>query len=101
METPKPKPRPKTRPRANTAPPKPRAPTPPKITFKYLGLLGPKNDKIAVFETGSEEEDPVLIRVGEVIEKKFRLLGFQYEAVLIGYVDERFKDQNTELEMEK
>ena len=63
-------------------------------------MLGPKDNKIAVFETGGEE-DPQLITVGEVIEKKFRLLGFQYESVLIGYVDDRFKNQSTELEMEK
>jgi hypothetical protein len=71
---------------------------PPTVSFKYLGFLGPKDDKIAVFEKGQELE---LVRVGEIVQKDFRLVDFKYEGVVIGYVDERFADQTTELRMSR
>jgi hypothetical protein len=67
---------------------------PPVVSFKYLGYLGPKDDKIAVFEKGDELK---LARVGEVVEEEFRLEEFKYEGVIMGYTDRRFKDQTTEL----
>jgi len=96
-ERPKPKPLP-PKPR-NTSPPKPRGPsgpTPPPITFRFIGILGPATAKIAVFE-GDEEEEMLLARSGEVVQKEFRLIEFKYESVIMGYVDERFKDKTTEL----
>jgi hypothetical protein len=69
---------------------------PPKIKFEFIGVLGPKDAKIAVFEQPGEEEI-LLARAGEVVERKFRLLEFKYEAVVMGYTDERFKDKTTEL----
>lgn len=80
------------------APPKPTLQRPPTISFKYLGYLGPKDDKIAVFEQGQELQ---LARVGEIVQKDFRLVDFKYEGVVIGYVDERFRDQTTELRMSR
>jgi hypothetical protein len=71
---------------------------PPAISFKYLGFLGPKDARIGVFEKNEELE---LVRVGEVLQKDFRLVGFGYESVMIGYVDDRFKDQTTELKMSR
>ena len=71
---------------------------PPTVAFKYLGFLGPKDDKIAVFENGQELQ---LARVGEIVQEEFRLVGFKYEGVVIGYVDERFADQKTELRMSR
>lgn len=79
-------------------PPQARGPRPPNVDFEYLGYLGPKDDKIAVFEKGEELEQA---RVGEVILEQFRLLEFKYEAVVIGYVDNRFRDQSTELKMSR
>jgi hypothetical protein len=69
---------------------------PPNINFKYLGYLGPKTDKIAVFEHG---EEMVLVREGEVVEKDFLLVEFKYESVVMGYVDTKFKGMTTELNM--
>jgi hypothetical protein len=84
------------------SPPKPRntAPKPPRVTFKYLGFLGPKEDKIAVFEKGQGDELE-LARIGEVIQGAFKLVGFGYESVELGYTDERFSDQTTELSMSR
>ena len=89
---PKPPPRPATRETAR------RTARPPTPSFKYLGFLGPKDDKIAVFEHGQELE---LVRVGEIVQKEFRLVDFKYEGVVIGYVDERFADQTTEIRMSR
>jgi hypothetical protein len=69
---------------------------PPNINFKYLGYLGPKNDKIAVFEQG---EEMMLARAGEVVEEDFRLIEFKYESVVMGYVDTKYRDMTTELNM--
>jgi len=51
-----------------------------------------------VFEQGQELQ---LARVGEIVQKDFRLVDFKYEGVVIGYVDERFRDQTTELRMSR
>jgi hypothetical protein len=74
--------------RANTGP------RPPAISFTYLGYLGPKENRIAVFEDG---QDVLLARAGEVVKDQFRVLDFGYETVTMGYVDQRFKDQTQEL----
>jgi len=71
---------------------------PPVVQFKYLGFLGPKDQKLAVFEKG---EDLTLAAVGDVLEEQFRLVSFKYEGVVIGYTDDRFKDQTTELQMSR
>jgi len=71
-----------------------RGPKPPAISFIYLGYLGPKNGKIAVFEDG---EQVMLARAGEVVKDHFRVVEFGFEAIVMGYVDERFKDQTSEL----
>jgi hypothetical protein len=73
---------------------------PPRVNFKYLGFLGPKNDRIAVFEKGQGDELE-LARIGEVIQGSFRLVGFGYESVELGYTDKRFSDQTTELDMSR
>jgi hypothetical protein len=73
----------------------PTGPTPPAINFTYLGYLGPKNGKIAVFEDGNQV---MLARTGDVVKDQFRVVEFGFEAVVMGYVDERFKDQTSELQ---
>ena len=60
--------------------------------------MGPKEAKIAVFETNDELE---LFRIGEVVRSQFRLVDFKYESVVIGYVDDRFKGMTTELEQSR
>jgi hypothetical protein len=69
-------------------------PKPPAINFSYLGYLGPKDQKIAVFEDGNQV---TLARAGDVVKDHFRVVEFGFEAVVMGYVDERFKDQTSEI----
>lgn len=86
--------RPTPPPRDPGPPPPPAAPRPPQPAFKYLGHLGPKDDQIAVFESG---ENMVLARTGDTVEGQFKVLNFKYEVVVLGYTDDRFRDQTTEL----
>jgi len=71
-------------------------PQPPSPDFDYVGFLGPKDDRIAVFMAGDE----VFVRqIGEIAKEKFVLREFRYEAVVLGFVDDRFKDKTTELKL--
>ncbi len=62
-------------------------PRPPSISFKYIGYLGPKDDRIAVFEQG---EELLLARIGETLQDDFKVREIEYEKVVIGYTDPRF-----------
>jgi len=73
-------------------------PRPPRISFLYLGYLGPKDSKMAVFEDG---EEIVLGRSGDVVFDQFRVVEFRYQKIVMGYVDEQFADQTTELKQRK
>ena len=77
-----------TQPRTDTGP------KPPGINFTYLGYMGPKDGKIAVFEEGNTV---MIARTGDVVKDQFRVVEFGFETVVMGYVDERFKDQTSEL----
>ena len=83
-----------TEPPRPVPPPKPQAPQP---RFQYLGSLGPKDAKLAVFETSNE--GVTIKRIGDTVEKDFRLVAFKHDAVVLGYSDKRWKDQTTELKM--
>ena len=78
--------------------PPPAEPQAPKPSFRYLAYLGPKEAKIAVFES-DEAEPPKLARIGDVIEKEFKLVEFKYDSVVMGYTDERWKGQTVELQL--
>ncbi len=97
--------------RRETQPP-PRAPQPvrqaperlPEPGFTYLGYLGPKDNKIAVFEKSAlgEDEDPLLLaRTGEVLEERFLLQEINFQSVVIGYTEDRYRGKTTELSMRK
>jgi hypothetical protein len=81
--------------RAAAKPPEPR---PPEIRFKYIGYLGPKGDKIAVFADG---DDMLLAREGEVVKEQFKVLDFKYESILMGYTDPLFESKTTEVSQEQ
>lgn len=75
----------------------PKAPTlrPPTPNFKYIGKMGPPSALIAALETTGD--DIVLAREGDVVQEDFRLLRFTYDSIVLGYTDERFKDETTEM----
>jgi len=73
-------------------------PTPPFPGFTYLGYLGPKDDRIAVFE-GEAEQGLMLARVGDVVAAEFRLLEFRFDSVVFGYTNQQFRGRTAELNL--
>jgi len=80
-------------------PAQPTGPRPPQPRFEYLGYLGPKDNLIAVFDRKSGEDPLLLARAGEVVEEEYLLKQINYHTVVLGYTDERFKNQTKELPM--
>lgn len=80
-------------PRPSGPPPEPPPPVP---GFVFLGYIGPKQDKIAIFEDG---EEIMLARVGEVVQSRFRVVDFKFQTVVLGYEEDRYKGRTTELKM--
>jgi hypothetical protein len=60
--------------------------------------MGPKDNKIAVLEQG---ESVVLAELGDVVDKKYKILEFKYEMLLLGYTDARWADETHELPMKR
>lgn len=82
-----------------TAPPppaEPPKPTPPRITYKFIGYLGPPQNKIAVLHDGT---DMVFVSSGDELEEKFRILDIGYESIKIGYLDPQFAAESRTLPM--
>lgn len=69
---------------AQAAPPEPQGPTPPPIELGYLGSFGPATRPIAVFTDGEEIYN---VRLGDVIDGKFRVVNIGYESVDLAFVD--------------
>jgi hypothetical protein len=89
---PPPPPKRETAPKRQTT----QAPQPPTPDFSYVGYLGPKENRIAVFTAG---EEMLVARVGEVVEEQFELKEFRYETVIFGFTDPQFHDRTTELKL--
>lgn len=62
----------------------PEGPSPPEITYAYLGSFGPQSRPIAVFTDG---ETIVNALVGDLLDGKFRVVDIGYESVALAYVD--------------
>jgi hypothetical protein len=77
-------------------PPKKPAPQAPAPNFSYLGFLGPKDEKIAVFDGA---EGVFLARAGEVLDKEFRLVEFKHDSVMMSYTDKKWDGRTTELKL--
>lgn len=73
-------------------PPKPQ---PPPIPLKYLGVLGPKNDRVAAFE--DESGEVFVHKKGEIVKGQFRLIDIKLESVVMGYTRPEFKDDTREI----
>ena len=65
-----------------TRPPPP-TPTPPEVTFKFLGSFGPRDRPIAVIQQGDEVFNA---RAGDTLFGKFVLRKVGYESIDVGFV---------------
>jgi len=69
---------------AQAPPPQAQGPQPPPIELGYLGSFGPAERPIAVFTDGEEIYN---VRLGGVIDGKFRVVNIGYESVDLAFVD--------------
>ena len=77
-------------------PPRPAEKQPPRIPFQYIGYLGPKDDRIAVFQEG---QDLLLAKRGEPLQDLFTVVDIRYESVVMGFTDPEFESRTRELPM--
>jgi hypothetical protein len=81
---------------ANLPPPPPPKPIPPPITYKFIGYVGPSENKIAILHDGT---DILFVRQGEKVGGQFKILEIGYESIKFGYLDPKFKGETTTLPM--
>ncbi len=74
----------------------PPPPTPPAINMRYLGYLGPKDNRIAVFEDG---KDLIVARKGDVLKGQFKVVDVKWDTVVMGFVKAEFKGMTQEIAM--
>ncbi|MCX7830073.1 MAG: hypothetical protein N2445_03310 [Acidobacteria bacterium] len=71
----------------------PPPPQPPPINFEFIGYMGPVGKRIGIFRVGGNDEELVLKRKGETIDKDFIIVDIGYESAEIGF--EGFKETKT------
>ncbi len=71
----------------------PPPPEPPQIDFQFIGYYGPSGGHIGVFRRSGKEEELILKRKGDMIDKKFRIVEIGYESAEIGF--EGFEETKT------
>jgi len=81
---------------ASLPPPPPPKPQPPAINYKFIGYVGPSENKIAILHDGT---DLIFVRQGEKVGGQFRILEIGYESIKFGYTDPKFKGETTTLPM--
>ena len=72
----------------------PPMPQPPPISLQYVGYIGPKTDKVAVFQDG---EEVLVAKKGETVKGQFKVVDIKLESVVMGYTRSEFKNMTREL----
>lgn len=80
----------------NTPPPPPPKPQPPQIPYKFIGYIGPVDNKVAVLHDGA---DILMVRRGEELPHGIKVLEIGYESIKFGFTDPQFKDESRTLPM--
>lgn len=79
---------------AHPLPPPP--PQPPPIPYKFIGYIGPADNKVAILHDGT---DVLFVRRGETLPKGIKVLEVGYESIKFGFTDPQFKNQSQTLPM--
>jgi hypothetical protein len=74
-------------------PPKPR---PPRVTYKFIGYIGPPDRKMAVLHDG---KDVIFARQGDELGDAFRILEIGYESIKFGFTDKQFEGETETIPM--
>jgi hypothetical protein len=77
-------------------PPPPPKPQPPQIPYKFIGYIGPADNKVAVLHDGT---DILMVRRGEELPHGIKVLEIGYESIKFGFTDPQFKDESRTLPM--
>ena len=77
-------------------PPPPPKPKPPPINYRFIGYIGPAENKIAVLHDGT---GLVFVHQNEEIGKGLRVLEIGYESIKFGFTDPQFEDETRTLPM--
>lgn len=80
----------------NVLPPEPPKPRPPQITYKFVGYIGPPENKLAVLDDGG---DLLFARAGDNVGEQFRIMEIGYESIKFGYTDDRFVGESRTIPM--
>src|SRR6267378_4942657 len=75
---------------ASLPPPPPPKPVPPVINYKFIGYVGPSENKIAILYDGT---DTIFVRQGEKLAGQFKIMEIGYESIKFGYTDPKFKGE--------
>ncbi len=84
--------------RPKPPPPAPPKPVPPNFPYKFIGVLGEPESKIAIF---LDDKDFLLAKEGEDVKEDFRIVRIGYDTLQIGYTDPQFKEESRILQMGK
>ena len=76
----------------------PPKPVPPSFSYKFIGVMGPPESKIAIF---LDDQDFFLAKEGEDVKEDFRIVKIGYDTLQIGYTDPQFKEESRILQMGK
>jgi hypothetical protein len=71
-------------------PPPPPKPRPPKVTYKFIGYIGPPEGKMAILHDG---KDVIFARQGDELGDAFRILEIGYESIKFGFTDRQFEGE--------
>ncbi len=78
--------------------PEPAKPVPPNFPYRFIGVLGESESKIAIF---LDADDFLLAKEGEDVKEDFRIVRIGYDTLQIGYTDPQFKEESRILQMGK
>ncbi len=81
--------------RAKLPPQPPPPPRPPAIAFRFIGYIGPKDERVAAFMEG--QNSIFVAKVGDIVQEQFKIMAIRYDSVVIGYTKPEFKGQSQEL----
>lgn len=79
-------------------PAKPAKPVAPDFPYKFIGVLGEADSRIAIF---LDDNDFLLAKEGEDVKEKFHIVRIGYDTLQIGYTDPQFKEESRILQMGK
>lgn len=77
----------------------PPPPVAPPINFRFIGKMGDVRAPIAILEEASPGGEKYVVREGETILDKYKIIKIDFDSVTIGYVDPKFAAETKVIRM--